>query len=206
MMKNTNLLFFILLFLFSGVLNSCSKNQTSFYDDEQANGLAIFSNTGNNLMSCYIQNEAWRTRDRITGGLFGNTTYELSITRQVTSGPSDNLTFTWYVTPAANNTVVGDIGLVLSIPKVFGYKELSAFKGRRLALDTLNGYFTFSSNQTNYSKATGNIYFQDMQVDSISLNNFTGHMSGLMDAKFSSSLLLLNGRFDHNIAAAQIRF
>ena len=203
-MKNNNLLFFALLFFFSSTLFSCDKNQTKFYADDQANGLAIFSNTENNLMTCYIQNEPWRTKDRIYGGILGRTTYELLINRQITSGPSDKLIFTWYVNPV-NTTGNGDIALVLAIPKVFGYKELSALKGQRLVLDTLNGYFTFSA-QSNLIKGTGNIYFHEMQVDSIGPNNFTGQMSGLMDAKFSSSLILTNGRFDHNIAAEQIRF
>jgi hypothetical protein len=204
MMKNNNLLFSALLFFFSSILFSC--NHTQFYADPQANGLGIFSNTGNNLMSCYIQNEPWRTRDGTTGGFLGNTTYELFINRQITSGVSDNLIFTWYVNPTTNNTLNGDISLVLSVPKNFGYRELSAFKGQRIALDTTNGYFTFSSILSNGSKGSGNIYFHNIQIDSIGPNNFTGPMSGLLDAKFGSSLILSNGRFDHNISAAQIRF
>jgi len=203
-MKNNNLLFFALLFFFSSTLFSCT--QTEFYADSQADGLGIFSNTGNNLMSGYIQNEPWRTRDRKTGGFLGSPTFELNIRKQVTSGSLDNLIFTWYVNPTANNTLNGDISLVLAIPKVFGYKELSALKGQRVALDTLNGYFTFSTPLTNLIKGTGNIFFHDIQIDSISPNNFTGRMSGLLDAKFGSSSILKNGRFDHNIAAAQIQF
>ncbi|MEP7237848.1 MAG: hypothetical protein ABI685_08290 [Ferruginibacter sp.] len=203
-MKNNNLLFFALLFFFSGILFSCT--QTDFYADPQADGLGIFSNTGNNLMSCYIQKEPWRTRDRKTGGFLGSATFELNISKQVTSGPKDNLIFTWYVNPTANNTLNGDISLVLAVPKVFGYKELSALTGQRLALDTLNGYFTFSTPLTNLIKGTGNIYFHEMQIDSIGPNNFTGRMSGLMDAKFGSSSILKNGRFDHNISAPQIQF
>lgn len=204
MIKNNNLLFAALLFFFSSILFSCK--QTEFYADPQATGLGIFSNTGNNLMSGYIQNEPWRTRDRTTGGFLGSATYELFINKQTTSGPSDNLIFTWYVNPTANNTLNGDISLVLSVPKVFGYKELSALKGQRLALDTLNGYFTFSTPPTNLIKGTGNIYFHDLQIDSVGPNNFTGRMSGLMDAKFGSSSILSNGRFDHNITAPQIQF
>ena len=205
-MKNNNLLSFTLLFIFSSILFSCVKNETKIYSDDQANGLAIFSNTENNLMSCYIQNLPWRTKDRTSGGLLGNARYELLINRQITSGLKDKLIFTWYVNPTVNTTVNGDIALVLAVPKVFGYKELSALKGQRLALDTLNGYFTFSSPLTNLIKGTGNIYFHDMQVDSIGPNNFKGRMSGLMDAKFGISSILTNGRFDHNITAAQIQF
>jgi hypothetical protein len=204
MKKNNNLLFFALLFFFSSALFSCKE--TEFYADPQANGLGIFSNTGNNLMSCYIQNEPWRTRDRKMGGFLGRPTYELFIEKQITSGPKDNLIFTWYVNPGTNNTLNGDIALVVAVPKVFGYKELSALKGQRLALDTLNGYFSFSTPLTNLIKGTGNIYFHDMQIDSIGPNNYTGRMSGLMDAKFGSSSILKNGRFDHSIIAAQIQF
>jgi hypothetical protein len=206
MMKNNNLLFSALLFFFSSILFSCTADQTEFYPDAQANGLGIFSNTDNNLMSCYIQNEPWRTRNRISGGFLGNTTYELFINRQITSGVSDNLIFTWYVNHTSNNALNGDISLVLSVPKNFGYRELSSLKGQRMALDTTNGYFTFSSTLSNFSKGTGNIYFHNIQVDSIGPNNFTGRMSGLLDAKFGSSLILSNGRFDHNITAAQIQF
>ena len=205
-MKNNNVLFFSLLFAFSITLFSCDKNQTKFYGDDQANDLAIFSNTQNNVMSCYVQNQPWRTTDRTSGGIFGRPNYELFINRQVTSGAKDNLVFTWYVNSNVSSTVNGDISLTLAIPKVFGYKELSAFKGQRFALDTLNGYFTFSSVQSNLIKGTGNIYFHDIQVDSIGAGNFTGRMSGLLDAKFGSSSTLTNGRFDHNIEAAQIRF
>jgi len=203
MIKNNNLLY-ALLFFFSSILVSC--NHTEFYPDPYDTGLGIFSNTANNLMSGYIQNEPWRTRDRKTGGFLGTATYELYISRQITSGPSDNLVFTWYVNPTANNTLNGDISLVLVVPKVFGYKELSALKGQRLALDTLNGYFTFSSSQSNLGKGTGNIYFHDMQVDSIGPNNFTGRMSGLLDARLSGNLILSKGRFDHSITATQIQF
>ncbi len=203
-MKNNNILLFALLFFFSGTLFSCK--QTEFYADPQATGLGIFSNTGNNLMSGYIQNEPWRTIDRTTGGFLGRPTYELFIEKQITSGSKDNLIFTWYGYPSANNTLNGDVSLVLSVPKNFGYRELSALKGQRIALDTTNGYFRFSSGQPNTGKGTGNIYFHNMQVDSIGPNNFTGHMSGLLDAKFSSSLILINGRFDHNITAPQIQF
>lgn len=203
MKKNNNLLFSALLFFFSSFLFSC--NQTEFYGDPQADGLGIFSNTENNLMSCYIQNEPWRTRDRRSGGFLGSPTFELFINKQVTSGSSDNLIFTWYVNPGTNNALNGDIALVLAVPKVFGYKELSALKGQRIALDTTNGYFTFSLAQPNWGKGTGNIYFHDMLVDSIGPNNFTGRMSGLLDAKFNG-LILSKGRFDHNISAAQIQF
>lgn len=202
-MKNNNLLFYALLFFFSSILFSC--NHTEFYADPQANGLGIFSNTGNNLMSCYIQNQPWRTRDR-TSGAFGRINFELFINKQITSGPKDNLIFTWYGHPTANNTLNGDVSLVLSVPKNFGYRELSALKGQRLALDTTNGYFRFSSSLPVTGKGTGNIYFHDMQIDSIGPNNFTGRMSGLLDAKFGSSLTLSNGRFDHNIIATQIQF
>lgn len=204
MIKNNNLLFAALLFFFSNILFSC--NQTEFYADPQANGLGIFSNTGNNLMSGYIQNEPWRTRDRKTGGFLGGPTYEIYITKQITSGPKDNLIFTWYVNPTTNNILNGDISLVLAVPKVFGYIELSALKGQRLALDTLNGYFTFSSAQSNFTKGSGNIYFHDMQIDSIGPNNFTGRMSGLLDAKLGGNLILKNGRFDHSLTALQIQF
>lgn len=204
MKKKNNLLFSALLFFFSSILFSC--NHTEFYADPQATGLGIFSNTGNNLMSCYIQTQPWRTRDRTSGGFLGTTTYELFIDRQITSGISDNLIFTWYGNPTANNTLNGDVSLVLSVPKFFGYRELSALKGQRIALDTTNGYFRFSSSQPNTGKGTGNIYFHNIQIDSIGPNNFTGRMSGLLDAKFGSSLILLNGRFDHNITAAQIQF
>ncbi len=202
-MKNNNLLFSALLFFCSSTLFSC--NQTEFYADPYANGLGIFSNTDNNLMSCYIQNQAWRTRDRSSGG-FGGTNFELFINKQITSGVSDNLIFTWYGNSSANNALNGDISLVLSVPKFFGYREMSALKGQRIALDTTNGYFRFSSSQPNIGKGTGNIYFHNIQIDSIGPNNFTGRMSGLLDAKFGSSVILSNGRFDHNITSAQIQF
>lgn len=203
MIKNNKLLFPVVWVLLSSILFSC--NHTVFFNDPQANGLGIFSNTGNNLMSCYIQNQPWRTRDR-TSGAFGRINFELFINKQITSGVSDNLIFTWYSNPTANNTLNGDISLVLSVPKNFGYRELSALKGQRLALDTTNGYFRYSSGLPNTGKGTGNIYFHTLQIDSIGPNNFTGHMSGLLDAKFGSSLILSNGRFDHTIIAPQIQF
>jgi hypothetical protein len=205
-MKINNLLHIALLFFFIGTMLGCSKNETKFYNDDQANGLAIFSNTDNNLMSCYIQNQPWRTRDRVSGGFINHTTYELLINKQVTSGTADSLIFTWYVNPALNSTLNGDISLVLSVPKNFGYRELSALKGQRIALDSINGYFTFSPILGNTGKGIGNIYFQNIQIDSIGPNNFTGHMSGLIDAKFAGGITMSNGRFDHYITADQIQF
>jgi hypothetical protein len=201
MKKNNNSLFFALLFFFSVILFGCK--QTEFYADPYADGLGIFSNTQNNLMSCYIQNQPWRTIDRSSGGFLGSPTYELSINRQITSGTKDQLIINWRVNTNTNSTINGDISLTLAIPKVFGYKELSALKGQRLALDSVNGYFSFSLTA---AKGTGNIYFHDIFIDTIGPNNYTGRMNGLLDAKFGSSTTLTNGRFDHSIVADQIHF
>lgn len=205
-MKNNNILLIVLLFFFSGIQYKCTVNHTEFYADGQADGLAIFSNTDNNLMSCYVQNQPWRTRNRVVGGFLSSPTYELFISKQVTSGITDNLIFNWYVDANVTNSVNSDISLVLSVPKNFGYRELSALKGQRVALDSINGYFRFNPIIANSSKGVGNIYFHNIRIDSMGPNNFTGRMSGLVDAKFSGGLIISNGRFDHEITANQIQF
>lgn len=205
-MKNNYLPLAPLLFFFSSLLFGCTVDQTQFYPDAQADSLAIFSNTDNNLMTCYIQNKPWRSMSRISGGILSYPDYELHINKQVTSGTLDNLIFNWSVAPNVYSSINSDISLVLSVPKNFGYRELSALKGQRIALDTTNGYFSFSPALTSNSKGAGNIYFHNIQVDSIGPNNFTGRMSGLLDAKFSGGVVISNGRFDHNITARQIQF
>lgn len=63
-------------------LIGCQKNLTNLFADDQSEGLYIFSNTGNNILSCYVNGTPWRTKDRIAySGVAtpGNIDYELYI-------------------------------------------------------------------------------------------------------------------------------
>ena len=54
---------------------------------------------------------------------------------------------------------------------------------------------------TNRRSRSAYIGVENIQIDSIGPNYFTGRMSGLMDAKFSGGIIMSNGRFDHDISA-----
>jgi len=190
------------------ILISCSKNDSNFYADGENKGLAIFSNTGNNLLTCFVGNKAWRTEDRITF-ILGSSgpRYEIDIAKQITNSPMDTLRFNWrgYFTPDRNS--FGYLSLALPIEKNFGLRNLAAFNGRRFKIDSTTGLFSFYSptGSMNLTDGTGNIYFHKVTFDSISPNFYIGTISGIFDADFNATKIT-KGRFDHNINSGNVWF
>ena len=82
-----------LVILFTG----CIKNDTNFYEDADNKGLSILSNRGNNIMSCYVQNQSWITDDRIltSGFALGRPVFEIYISSEVLSPTERFLNFSW---------------------------------------------------------------------------------------------------------------
>lgn len=200
-----------LLILLGLTIVGCSKNYTNFYEDEDNGGIAIFSNNGNNLLSCYIDNNPWRTSNRSTS-LFGRPEYEVYIYKTASTGIFDTLKFQWTGYYTADINASGQISLVLPVAKNFGYKNLSALAGQRLHIDTTNGFFSFYSSGLNLpgsnnanKKGSGNIYFHTASFDSIGPGSYSGTMSGLFDADFNA-VKITKGRFDHSFSPNQVIF
>jgi hypothetical protein len=199
-MKNIcikKLLFFSLPFF---LLARCSKNYTNYYPDGENDGLAIFSNTANNLLTCYINGKPWRTQDRNTS-LFGRPKYEVYIDKLVTNSPLDTLYIQWTGYYAADKNNQGTLTLILPVAKNFSYKSLNTLQGQRLHIDTTNGFFAFNSSE----KGSGNIYFHTAVFDSVSPSFYRGSISGLFDANFIATKIT-KGRFDHGITSEQVHF
>ncbi len=190
------------------VFISCSKNDSNFYADGENDGLAIFSNTGNNVLTCFVDDKAWRTGDR-SSFIFGppGPRYEVDIAKQITNGPMDTLLFNWrgYFTPDRNS--FSYLSLALPIEKNFGFRNLSSFSGRRFKIDISTGVFSFYSPTTslNLINGRGNIYFHKVVFDSINPNMYSGRISGLFDADFNATKIT-KGRFDHNINSDNVWF
>lgn len=179
-------------------LPGCRKNYTNYYPDKEDEGLAIFSNTGNNLMTCFIDGKAWRTIDRTSYSSTQTSTYELEIVKRITSGSRDTLSFHWQGHYNTEKYLSGTVTLVLSVPKNFDYRSLSALNGQRLEIDSaVNGFFSTSISNLSVGnpKGNGSIYFHQLQLDSISPVQFSGHMAGLLDANFPL-FNITRGRFD----------
>lgn len=186
----------------------CTKNDSKFYNDDEADGLAIFSNTENNVMSCYVNGEVWQTVPRITSilGLYG-TDYEVGLSRTPVSNISDVVQINWQGYYKKDRNATSDINLQLLIPRNSFRRYINSLQGKRIAIDSSAGnYFTVSNNLAalNNRKANGSIYFHTMQIDSVGPDNFTGKMSGIFEADFGTGKIT-KGRFDHVLTQRQIR-
>jgi len=185
------------------LLTSCKKNLTNLFADEQSQGLYIFSNTGNNILSCYVNGIPWRTKDRIAySGLVmpGNTDYELNIYKFARGGNNDTLVFRWegkFVDADTTTLIV----LGLSVKKGFTKEDFNTLQGQRLIIDsTINGYFTTNINGTIAgTKGNGSIYFNKANIDSI------GNLSGLFETTING-LRFTKGRFDAQLNRQMCRF
>jgi hypothetical protein len=188
------------------LLIGCTKSSTNTYPDPSDPRLTIFSNTSNNILSCMVNDQPWRTQDRKIY-LLSRPAYEVYIRLQKTSTAKDSLWFSWngYYNNDINNQ--GNLDMILPVAKNFGYRDLSALMKQRLHLDSNNGYFLLSINGliSNTVRGSGNIYFHTMMIDSVGPNNYSGSMSGLFDADFNS-VKITKGRFDHSIDKLQVSF
>lgn len=196
----------VYIFCAGTLLLSCTKSSTNAYPDPSDPELTIFSNTGNNILSCMVNDIPWRTLDRKIY-LLSRPAYEITIQLQKTSTAKDSLWFSWngYYNNEISNQ--GNLNMVLPVTKNFGYKDLSGLMKQRLHLDANNGYFLLSINGliSNTVKGSGNIYFHTMMIDSIGPYNYTGRISGLFDADFNTTKIT-RGRFDHSLEQSQVSF
>lgn len=200
---NFKTMFYFLLAFF--LLTGCSRNDTRYFADAEDQGIAIFSSTGNNLLSCFIDGKPWRTVSRTTGSFtYYRTNYEVDIFKQVTGTLKDTLVISWMGYFEGNTIMTNSFSLHLAVEPGFGYKDLNLLQGQRLTIDTAFNYFSLTVNGFN-SKGTGHIYFHSIRLDSMGLGMYSGSMSGLLDADFNTSKIT-RGRFDHWIVPDEVHF
>lgn len=208
-MKKNSMKSLISLLLPCFLIIGCTKDYTKYYADAEDPDIAIFSNKNNNALSCFINGKPWRTVSRKTSGFINpGTNYEVDIIKQPTNTLRDTLLIRWVGYYSGNYYSQGSLSLHLAIPKNFTYRYLSALQGQRLNIDSASGYFFTGISQLNNgnTKGSGNIYFNISRFDSISPNVYTGKLSGLFEADFTS-FKITKGRFDHIIfGPEQIRF
>ena len=186
---------------------SCSKNQTKFFSDTDDPGLAIFSNHNNNVMTCYVKGQAWRSVDRISYST-GNTSFEVTVAKKINNTSLfDTLIINWIGNYQSPNSRDKNITLTLPVAKGFNYKSFSNFEGQRMVIDTTNGYFSsyIDDFYQQKEKGSGSIFFLTAHLDSLSPNNYIGKMSGLFEAKFNTSTIT-RGRFDHSLTYGNVYF
>lgn len=185
-------------------ITGCVKNESHYYADNYQPGTAIFSNTGNNVFSCLINGQPWRTIDRKIGG-FGGHTFEVGISKQNFDSLTDHLTIDWFGYYLNTQYGYGNISLVLSVPKNFSMADFSTLQGKRLTIDGVSSYFQ-AQVDTISRMGSGSIYFNTAILDSDGVNSvISGRMSGLLEADFGS-VLLTSGRFDHNLDEIPVFF
>jgi hypothetical protein len=196
-------IFFLVLPVFFNT--GCSKNETQYYDDAENPGIAIFSNTGNNILSCFVNEKPWRTASRITYSIGARTSYEVDIIKQPTNALQDKLLISWNGYYPADSMGQGNLELTITVIKNFSYKDFAALQGQRLQIDTNTSFFTTSISGLNTGniKGIGNIYFHTAQLDSIGPGAYMGKMSGLFEADFGT-FKIARGRFDHIIDPQQV--
>ncbi|MFT3949023.1 MAG: hypothetical protein QM763_18810 [Agriterribacter sp.] len=173
-------------------LASCERNDTVFYEDDDAENLSVFSDMGNNVMSCYINGKPFRTRDRI---LRGARLYpEIELFKDGSAPDADTLIIHWQSDALSPDFYA--VSLVLSVKKDFFYNDFTAFNNTRLTVDGLNSYFMINSNRS--EKGSGSIYFLRailMPGNAAGINN---QLSGVFEATLPS-FKITRGRFDHTL-------
>ena len=201
----------ILVFLITISLFGCEKNNTIFFEDAEKNGLGIFSNKGNNLFSCYVNNTAWLTRSRIRSST-GFSTYEIDIRKQKTNTTKDTLIFTWKLSVNGTDQYKA-LMLHISVDSGFTYKDFkTVFNNKRIFIDsTLNGYFKTNINSSlvndNVLRTKGNgfIFFQTAGINILNSRLDENIIAGLLSAKIGNNKIT-DGRFDHDLSGFPIGF
>jgi hypothetical protein len=206
-MKSNRVKRLFLLCLPGFLISGCSKNETNYYADAEDPGIAIFSNSGNNILSCFIEGKPWRTVSRTRSGFSTRTNYEVEIIKQSTNSLSDTLIISWLGYYPAKDSAPGYLSLHLAVSQNFNYRDLSALQGQRLRINSTNDFFSTGINGLNTAntKGSGSIYFHTARFDSIAPGAYRGNMSGLFEADFIS-FKITRGRFDHIITPEQVRF
>ncbi len=203
-MKNDFIKLVAALILPCVFLVSCTKNETKFYADDDNNGLSIFSNTGDNIFTCYVNAVPWRTINRVCCGFLSGSVSELFI-RQQADSLHNMLVIDWMGNLQGNNSGFDDIILYLYVPASFRYEDFDKLQGTRIAVDSTTGYFSTYIQGASGERGTGFIYFNKANFDSTVTNGVGGSFSGLLEANFSG-LTIKKGRFDHELTGHQINF
>lgn len=203
-MKNELMKSGVVLVLLCVSLVSCQKNETRYYSDDDNKGLSVFSNTGNNIFTCYVNGIPWRTINRTCCGFLSGTTSEIFI-RQQNDSSHNMLVIVWLGNFQNNTSSLDNFSLNLYIPANFTYRDFNKLQGTRIAIDSTTGYFSTTIAGTGGGIGTGSIYFNKASLDSTATGNYTGSFSGLLEATFFSGAVT-KGRFDHDITSGQIIF
>ncbi|HEY5367661.1 MAG TPA: hypothetical protein VIJ75_01615 [Hanamia sp.] len=189
------------------ILMGCTKNETKYFADTTSNGLAIFSNTGNNILTGDVNGLVWRTQNRVTGGFLSRSTSEVYLTKTTYDSSIHLLVITWYGGTQNFQYGYDFISLYLSVPSNFSHSDLDSLNGKRLEIDSTKGYFlgSISEISNNYEIGTGSIYFNRFSYDPTVTTGDTGRLSGLLEADFPD-FKFTNGRFDDELTIEQIQF
>ena len=206
MQRKSNIKKWVILPAIVFSLLGCYKNYTKNYNDAETPGLSIFSNKGNNILSCFIDGKPWRTIDRIKFEISSRVRYEVDVRKERTSSLLDTLVINWIGYYIGNDSTPGNLRLLIAVPKNFNYRNFSALQGQRLLIDTTNnGFFSTSITglNTGNNKGNGSIYFHTALLDSIGPDKYIGNMSGLIEANFPS-FKITKGRFDESLDGGNI--
>ncbi|MFT3934810.1 MAG: hypothetical protein QM726_14390 [Chitinophagaceae bacterium] len=215
-MKNKSYYFFISLVLLILAFAGCRKVESHYYADETTPGTAIFTNTGNNVMTTLFNGHPWRTVERSSGGvgLGSGYTTELQIIKLKTASTLDTLVITWKSDDYNQDNY--DISLVLPVAKNFTWNNFSSFQGKRFTIDSTNGFFALTHdyynfyNQLNLTAGKGSVYFNTAYLDSSSVSGvgFRGRISGLLEASINANginAVISSGRFDDALTSGEVR-
>ncbi len=154
------------------LLSGCEKNETKYIADDQTNGLAVFSNTGNNIMTCFINGSPWRTDNLIVGG-WGPGTTDFSIFKQYDSSFHYSLVFAWPGNLVNDSADIYLIELHLFVPANFSRQVLIAFRESVSRLTAQPAFLVLPiivSRATGLFILTGQVMIQQ-QVNPVMLEN-----------------------------------
>ncbi|MFT4017463.1 MAG: hypothetical protein QM668_10905 [Agriterribacter sp.] len=195
-MKTMPSLQWIIFAFISIAFVSCDKNYTVFYEDNDAEDLSVFSDKGNNVMSCYINGYPFRTRNRMSYGRFASSVFspEIELFKDDTATDSDTLIINWQSDIDSPNPY--SVSLVLAVKKGFSYNDFTAFNNNRLAINGTDSYFMVNSNRA--EKGTGSIYFIRAILMPGNAAGISNQLSGVFEATLPS-LKITRGRFDHSL-------
>lgn len=197
----------LIIAVISTLLISCERNDTVFYEDDDAENLSVFSDKGNNLMSCYVNDQPFRTNDRLVRAGFAGPIFDtevgLSVFRDTSLTGSDTLNIVWWRRDSSL-IVPTTIGLVLAVKKAFFYDDFNLLNGERIAVDGVHSYFLVNGNRS--EKGTGSIYFHKASfILPTSTQEASGKFSGIFEATLPS-YKITRGRFDHSLNWQIINF
>jgi hypothetical protein len=189
-------------------LTGCYKVETKYFSDPENNGVAIFSNTGNNIFTCYVNGLPWRTQDRTTGGFLSGPHSEVYLSKQADTSLPVQLVIQWNGFFQNEPNGEGFVSLYISMPSNFTNRDIGSLQGKRIVIDSASGHFLAymgGLSNNNYDWGTGSVYFNRASYDSTTVGGFSGSLSGLLEADFPD-FKITGGRFDHQLTPLQVEF